>query len=388
MKKNIRAKKVILTTLFNEFFKSEKSSGLILLFCSAISIILANSLAGNSYVSLWHTHFLDKPLEFWINDGLMTVFFLLVGLEIEREIYIGELSDLKKSLLPIFAALGGMVVPAIIHISFNNGTIYTTGFGIPMATDIAFSIGILSLLGSRVPASIKVFLTALAIIDDLGAIVVIAIFYSSNFSVIYFALALLIFILMVILNRTGFSKVSVYIALGIMLWIFLYLTGIHPTITGVLLAFAIPFGNGDRDSSSYKLQHKLHKIVAYFILPLFALANTAIIIPESFVESLNNSNSYGIIFGLLAGKPVGIFAFSLLSVWLGLSSLPQDINTKQIFGIGLLAGIGFTMSIFITLLAFSDPVIVINSKITVLLASLLAGFFGFFWLYFALPKKN
>jgi Na+:H+ antiporter, NhaA family len=388
MKKIGKDQSIRLTNLFNEFFNSEKSAGLILLFCSAVSIVFANSALGNNYIHFWHTDVFSKPIEFWINDGLMTIFFLLVGLEIEREIYIGELSDIKKSSLPVFAALGGMVLPALIHFIFNQGAEFQKGFGIPMATDIAFSLGVLSLLGSRVPASLKVFLTALAIIDDLGAIVIIAIFYSTSFSMLYFGLAVLVFVLMIILNKAKFYKIWVYLILGGVLWICLYQTGIHPTITGVLLAFAIPFGSGDENSPSYNLQHKLHKVVAFFILPIFALANTAILIPVSFTESIFNPNSYGIILGLLIGKPLGIFVFSLISVALGLSTIPDEINKKHIFGIGLLAGIGFTMSIFITLLAFSDNLLIVSSKISVLIASLSAGLLGFIWLYFTLPKKD
>ncbi len=377
-----------LTKLFIEFFNSEKASGLILILCGAVSLILTNSPLGESYSHLWHAEIFSGPVEFWINDGLMTIFFLLVGLEIEREIYIGELSDLKKSMLPIFAALGGMLIPALIHFAFNNGTQYQRGFGIPMATDIAFSLGILSLLGNRVPASLKVFLTALAIIDDLGAIIIIAIFYSSDFSILYFGLSVLIFAVMLIMNRMRYYKILPYLILGSVMWFFIYRTGIHPTITGVLLAFAIPFGKGDEISPSYKLQHGLHKIVAFAILPLFALANTAIVFPGSFSNSINSTNSYGIILGLLLGKPVGIFLFSLIGTLFGLCTIPSDIKLKQLFGVGILAGIGFTMSIFITLLAFSDNVTVVGSKISVLFASVLAGLIGYIWLRFTLPANN
>jgi Na+:H+ antiporter, NhaA family len=377
-----------LTKLFNEFFSSEKAGGLILIICSALSLALANSAFGKDYINLWHIEFFSKSTEFWINDGLMTIFFLLVGLEIEREIYIGELSDIKKSLLPIFAAAGGMLIPAAIHFLFNHGTVFQRGFGIPMATDIAFSLGILSLLGNRVPASLKIFLTALAIIDDLGAIVVIALFYSTGFSILYFGFAALIFSVMIFLNRMKLYKIWVYLILGCVMWLCLYNSGIHPTITGVLLAFAIPFGSGDEKSPSYILQHNLHKKVAFFILPLFALANTAIIFPPSFINSISNSNSYGIIFGLLFGKPLGIFLFSILGIALGLCSIPGEIHKKHLVGIGLLAGIGFTMSIFITLLAFCDNAVIVDSKISILIASLLSGILGFLWLYIALPDKK
>ena len=377
-----------LTKLFNEFFNSEKSAGLILMLCSIASLLLANSAFGQNYIHLWHIDIISKPIEFWINDGLMTAFFLLVGLEIEREIYAGELSNIKKSLLPIFAALGGMVFPAIIHFLFNQGTIFQRGFGIPMATDIAFSLAILSLLGNRVPVSLKVFLTALAIIDDLGAIIIIALFYSTGFSFTYFGLSILIFAIMIILNRAKFYKIWVYLILGCVMWFCMYRSGIHPTITGVLLAFAIPFGNGDENSPSYNLQHSMHKTVAFFILPLFALANTAILFPSSFIDSLTNSNGYGILLGLLFGKPLGIFIFSILGVTMGLCSIPKEISKKHLIGVGLLAGIGFTMSIFITLLAFSENISIVSSKISVLIASVLAGSLGFLWLYITLPKKR
>ena len=317
----------------------------------------------------------------------MTVFFLLVGLEIEREIYIGELSNIKKSLLPFFAAIGGMIFPALIHFILNHGTVFQRGFGIPMATDIAFSLGILSLLGNRVPASLKVFLTALAIIDDLGAIIIIALFYSTGFSITYFGFAVLIFAIMIIMNRVKFYKIWVYLILGCVMWFCMYRSGIHPTITGVLLAFAIPFGSGDEKSPSYILQHRLHKIVAFFILPLFALANTAILFPSSFTDTVINSNSYGIILGLLFGKPLGIFIFSIFGVALGLCSIPKEISKKHLIGVGLLAGIGFTMSIFITLLAFSDDISVVSSKISILIASVLAGTLGFLWLYLHCLKE-
>jgi Na+:H+ antiporter, NhaA family len=377
-----------LTKLFNEFFSSEKAGGLILVICSALSLLVANSAFGTDYIHIWHIDIFSRSTEFWINDGLMTIFFLLVGLEIEREIYIGELSDIKKSLLPIFAAAGGMLIPAIIHFSLNQGSIFQRGFGIPMATDIAFSLGILSLLGNRVPVSLKIFLTALAIIDDLGAIIVIAIFYSTGFSILYFGFAALIFVVMIIMNRMKFYKIWVYLILGCVMWFCMYHSGIHPTITGVFLAFAIPFGSGDEKSPSYILQHNLHKTVAFFILPIFALANTAIVFPPSFINAVSNSNSYGIILGLLFGKPLGIFIFSIIGTALGLCSIPKEIEKKHLVGIGLLAGIGFTMSIFITLLAFSDNATIVESKISVLVASVLAGVLGFFLLYVTLPSKK
>jgi NhaA family Na+:H+ antiporter len=377
-----------LTRLFTEFFHSEKASGLILVICTLVSLVLANTAFGDHYIHGWHTALGGKPVEFWINDGLMTIFFLLVGLEMEREIYIGELADVKKSLLPVFAAIGGMAVPALIHFVFNSGTASQGGIAIPMATDIAFSLGILSLLGNKVPPSLKVFLTALAIIDDLGAIIIIALFYSKGISGLYIGLAAGLFIVLLVLNRLKVHAVWIYLVLGIVMWFLMLRSGIHTTITGVLVAFAIPFGNGDEQSPSYKLQHFLHKPVAFFILPLFALANTAIAIPATWMQDLTSSNSLGIALGLVVGKPAGIFLFAMLSVWLGLTSIPAELKKVQILWTGLLAGIGFTMSIFITQLAFTDESLVIGSKIAIILGSLVAGLLGFLLLKWSFGKTT
>jgi NhaA family Na+:H+ antiporter len=367
--------------LFTDFVNSEKSSGIFLICCTIISLVLSNVSIGDTYIHFWHREVLNKPLEFWINDGLMTIFFLLVGLEIEREIYTGELSNVRKSMLPVFAAIGGMLVPAMIHFLFNKGTQFQHGFGIPMATDIAFSLAILSLLGNRVPVSLKVFLTALAIIDDLGAILIIAIFYSSGISILFLASAIAIFILMLVMNRLRMHRTWIYFIPGIALWFCLYRAGIHPTISGVMLAFAIPFGNGDEKSPSFYLQSFLHKPVAFLILPLFALANTAIHFSSDSGISLINSNSIGIMLGLLAGKPIGIFLFSILGAALGFCTIPDDIKRMHLIGVGILAGIGFTMSIFISLLAFNDQSIINNSKIAVLATSFIAGGIGYLFLF-------
>ena len=375
-----------MTKLFTGFFKSEKSGGLILIVCTVVSLCLANSSWGPTYINAWHTAILSKPVEFWINDVLMTVFFLMVGLEIEREIYIGELASAKKALLPACAALGGMLVPAAIHYGFNRGTLFQSGFGIPMATDIAFSLGILSLLGRRVPASLKIFLTALAIIDDLGAIIVIALFYSNDFSPAFFELAVVLFLLMVMLNRRKINSIPVYLILGCIMWLFAYRSGIHPTITGVLLAFAVPFGDRGDNSPSHRLQACLHKPVAFLILPLFALANTCI--PISSELEMTTSNSLGIMFGLLIGKPVGIFLFAMLGAAFGLCSIPEDMRKRDLLGVGLLAGIGFTMSIFITLLAFEDQQVITSAKIAAMIASLAAGITGFLCLRFSLTGNE
>ncbi len=371
-----------------DFFKSEKAAGFILIICTAVSLVLANTQLGNQYVHLWHSELLKKPVEFWINDGLMAVFFLLVGLEIKRELYVGELSSLQKATLPLLAAIGGMLLPALIHFLFNKNTSTQNGFGIPMATDIAFSLGILSLLGNKVPTSLKVFLTALAIIDDLGAILIIAIFYSSHISLLYLGLALLLFVLMLLLNKLKVDSLWIYLLLGCGLWFCTYRSGIHATISGVLLAFAIPLRKDSTASASHRLEHALHKPVSFLVLPLFALANTAIFIPPSFANSLLTSNSLGIMLGLLLGKPLGIFLFSILGVSTGLCVMPGDVKKTHLFGVGLLAGIGFTMSIFITLLAFSDSNIIDSSKIATIVASVLAGTLGFVWLNATLPNSK
>ena len=374
------------TNLFTQFFESEKAGGIVLVFVTIISLILANSIFQSEYISFWHQPICSHSLVDWINDGLMAIFFLLIGLELEREIYIGELSNIKNAALPLFGAFGGMIVPAGIYLLFNYGTATQSGAGIPMATDIAFAVGILSLLGNRVPTSLKVFLTALAVIDDLGAILVISIFYTKSISFFHLGVALSIWILLLIFNRLKIRNLIPYLIGGIVMWYFMMQSGIHATITGVLVAFAIPFGNGDEKSSSYVLQELLHKPVAFIILPLFALANTCINFGANLVEGLGHENSIGIILGLVIGKPLGIWLLSFIAAGLGLCSLPNDLQWKHIIGAGFLGGIGFTMSIFITLLAFDDQQVIDHSKIAILLASLVAGVIGFLFLKHSLKK--
>ena len=369
-----------LSRMFTDFFESEKAGGLILIFCTALSLILANSPIHKPYLDFWNTEFGGHNLGHWINDGLMTIFFLLIGLELEREIYKGELSDLKSASLPFFAAMGGMIIPAGLFLLLNAGTMFQAGAGIPMATDIAFAIGILSLLGSRVPVSLKIFLTALAVMDDLGAILVIAIFYTQALSFANLFMALAIFAGLLILNRLRVHNLIPYLVGGVVMWYFMLHSGIHATISGVLLAFAIPFGDGGEKSPSFKMEHFLHKPVAFFILPLFALANTGILLGGGWAAGLGTSNSLGIFLGLIIGKPLGIFLFSFLGASLGLCVLPPDIQWKHIVGAGFLGGIGFTMSIFITLLAFDQAAVIDSSKISVLIASGIAGIIGFLWL--------
>ena len=375
------------TRLFTGFFESEKAGGLLLLLCTVVSLLLANSVFGSYYLSFWHTSISGQSLEYWINDGLMTVFFLLIGLELERELYQGELSKLDDALFPIFGAIGGMLLPAGIYLYFNYGTPTQSGAGIPMATDIAFALGILSLLGKKVPVALKVFLTALAVIDDLGAILIIAFFYTKTVLWDNLGIAFGIMAFLFLLNRMQVKNVIPYLIGGVFMWYFMLHSGVHATITGVLLAFVIPFGSGNKKSTSYLLQHFLHRPVAFLILPLFALANTAIVLSSDISATLTQHYSIGIALGLIVGKPIGIFLMTLFGVKLGLCKLPKDIDWKTIFAVGFLGGIGFTMSIFITLLAFDNLTIINNAKFIILLSSLIAGVIGFFSLKSVLTKS-
>ena len=380
-----------LTRTFQNFVRSEQSSGIVLIICTVVSLTLANSMIGENYLSIWHVYVAGLSVEHWINDGLMAIFFLFIGLELERELYSGELSNFRNALLPIAAAAGGIGVPASIHFALNAGTPTQAGIGIPMATDIAFALGVLALLGSRVPASLKVFLTALALMDDLGAIIVIAIFYTATFSLIHLLAALGVFGLLIVLNRY-FRVMALlpYIVGGAVMWYFLLKSGVHATIAGVLLAFTIPYSSkqDDEESPSHKLEHILHRPVAFVILPIFALANTGIVIGPDWFAGLITANSLGIGLGLVVGKPLGVVAASFLAVALGICRLPLDLNWKHVMGAGILGGIGFTMSIFITNLAFiGSPDLVNSSKMAILLASLIAGTIGFLWLkLFGKPK--
>ena len=378
-----------ITKLFKAFFESEKLGGLVLIICTLLSLLLANSVFGESYHHFWLTEFAGQSIEYWINDGLMTIFFLLIGLELEREIYQGELSNIKDALLPIFAAIGGMIVPAAIFLFFNFGTETQSGAGIPMATDIAFALGVLSLLGNRVPLSLKIFLTALAVIDDLGAILIIAIFYTKTLLWTNLFIALGMFVFLYVLGKYFKVKNLIpYLIGGVIMWYFMLNSGVHATITGVLLAFAIPFGNGGEKSTSYILQHFLHKPVAFIILPIFALANTAIVMSGNISDILTENYSLGIALGLIIGKPLGIFLITFIAVKVGLCKLPSDLNWKSVLGVGFLGGIGFTMSIFITLLAFDNETVINNAKFIILLSSLVAGVVGFVFLKATLKDSH
>ncbi len=377
-----------MTKLFKDFFDSEKAGGLILIGCTILSLTLANSNFGTDYHHFWQTQLAGHSIEHWVNDGLMTIFFLLIGLELEREIYHGELANIKDALLPIFAALGGIIIPAGLFMLFNFGTETQSGAGIPMATDIAFALGILSLLGNRVPTSLKVFLTALAIIDDLGAILIIAIFYTKTLLWTNLFIAFGIFALLLVFNRLKVRNLIPYLIGGLAMWYFMLNSGVHATITGVLLAFAIPFSNGDEKSTSYILQHSLHKPVAFIILPIFALANTAFVLSSDIGQTLTQDYSIGIALGLIVGKPLGIFLFTFLAVTFGLCKLPDDMNWKSIVGVGFLGGIGFTMSIFITLLAFDNETIINNAKFVILISSFIAGLIGYLSLKLTLKQPT
>jgi NhaA family Na+:H+ antiporter len=375
-----------LTAAFKQFYENKSSVGILLIICTAVSLIIANSPLKQMYhhileadlsVKIWK---IDLPfsLEMWVNDGLMAIFFFLVGLEIKRELIVGELSSFRKASLPISAAIGGMLVPAVIYSIFNFGTDTASGWGIPMATDIAFAIGILSLVGNKVPVSLKVFLTALAVVDDLGAILVIAVFYTDNLSFYFLMAGFAIFAIMLILNKLNNNNMAIYIILSLILWYFIYQSGIHATISGVLAALAIPFKKRLNKSLLHKMEHALVNPVNFGIIPLFALVNTAIPIEGDFLVTLQTLTFSGIAFGLIIGKPIGILGFAILSVRAGISSLPIDVKGRHLLGSGFLGGIGFTMSIFISMLAFTDVQLINIAKISVLIASLIAGIIGYF----------
>jgi NhaA family Na+:H+ antiporter len=373
-----------LSSTFNRFFESEKSSAIILIIATVISVALTNSVMSDSYLAFWRNEFLGLSLEHWINDGLMAIFFLMIGLELEREIYVGELSLLRNALLPIFAALGGTLAPAFIHYLFNADLPTQAGIGIPMATDIAFALGALALLGKRIPPSLKVFVVAFAVIDDLIAIIVIALFYTNHVAMFYLAISIGIFLVLLCLNR--FFRVSllpVYLIGGVFMWIFMLKSGVHATVAGVMLAFAIPFWSRDQHqpSPSHQLENFLHKPVAFIVLPLFALANTGIVFGANWALDLATPNSLGVMLGLVVGKPLGVLILSMTVVLIGICKLPTEVTWSHMIGAGLLGGIGFTISIFITNLAFEGQLELINaSKIAVFTASLLAGLVGLLWL--------
>lgn len=366
-----------------EFFHDSRAVGIILLCCTVISIVLSNSAWSDRYINFWNTeyhipvsglHLPHTPLH-TINDLLMAVFFLLVGMEIKRELLVGELSSVKKSLLPIIAAMGGMIVPAVLYlVCAGDDEALQKGWGIPMATDIAFSLAVLSMLGNRVSFLLRVFLMALAIIDDLGGIVTIAIFYAEKIDLQYLASAGGIMLLLIAMNLLKVKRYFLYMIPGILLWYCVFNSGVHATIAGVLLAFTIPLHKVEQ------LEHILHDPVNFIILPLFALANTAILLPAEYGSVFTSGAFYGIMAGLLLGKPLGIYIFSRLAVKMKIANLPKGMRWNEVLGMGIVAGIGFTISIFISTLAFKDSSLQTTAKVAIIIASLLSGVIGYIYL--------
>ena len=425
----------VLLKPINEFLHQEASGGILLMICTVLALAWANSPWFHSYHDLWHSHLvvnlgnllnLDYSLHYWINDGLMAIFFFTVGLEIKRELLVGELSSMQKASLPIAGAIGGMVAPALLYAIFNAGGKGVNGWGIPMATDIAFVVGIMALLGPRIPLTLKIFVLALAIADDIGAVLVIATFYTAEISITALIVAGIVLLLLAVLNKLGTKSLIVYTFLGIILWLAFLKSGVHATIAGVLLAFTIPassryntqkfsdkvknlinkfdstgdhgqnvLSNQERQTDVMaieescqkvltplqRFEHGLHPWVAFFIIPVFALANAGVTLAGlDILAALFSPVSLGIIIGLFIGKQFGIFAFSFVAVKLKLASLPEGVNWKNLYGAGILAGIGFTMSLFIAGLAFNDPALLDLSKIGILTGSLLSGILGFVFL--------
>lgn len=368
-----------------EWLHDSRAIGIILLSCTFISLFLSN-IGNTAYTHFWHIEYkalaawhLPHNLYVWINDGLMTLFFFLAGMEIKRELKIGELSSIKKAILPMGAAVGGMVAPAVIFLILNKGTAFTMGWGIPIATDIAFSLGIASLLGKKMPVSAKIFLTALAIVDDLGAILVIALFYGGTVQLTYLLLSVSIVFLIIIINKTiRFGWLQCL--LGLALWFCLYNSGIHATLAGVTFAFLVP------TKQLIYYEHKIHLVVNFIILPLFALANTAIVFPQQGLQALNNTLSWGVMAGLFIGKPLGIVSLCWILVKNKIAVLPYKTSWPTLIGVGILAGIGFTMSIFISTLAFTEAAMQDIAKIAVLIASFLSMGIGYAWIMLLVKK--
>ena len=382
---------------FKWFFQLEAASGLVLLIAAIIALVISNSIFSELYFSTLEQYLfigindfgLKLSVHHWINDLLMAVFFFFVTLEIKREFIQGELSNLKKALLPIIGAVGGMVVPALVYVSINFGNTETlNGWAIPSATDIAFSLGILSLLGSRVPISLKIFLTALAIIDDLGAILIIAFFYSGDLSITYLSLILISYILLLVLNKLGVKKFIPYLIIGALMWFFTYKSGIHATIAGVLLASTIPHRIKDKDFSLLiKLEHAISPYVAFLIMPIFAFANAGVPLVGLSLSSLLEPVPLGILLGLFIGKQVGVMVSSYLAVKLGAAQMPDNSSWLSLYGVSILTGVGFTMSLFVGNLAFAGSINYMDGvKIGVLSGSLLSTIFGYFLLLYASKK--
>lgn len=377
--------------IIEEFIERESSAGIVLIFVTVAALLLKNSPLSEAYNTFLHTPVevrfgalhIDKPLLLWINDGLMAVFFLLIGLEVKREIIEGDLSSWSKVALPGIAAVGGMAVPAFIYTGFNQGEPFAMlGWAIPIATDIAFALGILSLLGNRVPVSLKIFLMALAIIDDLGAIIIIALFYTADLSTFSIIIAITTILMLMLINKLGVAKKAPYIILGLVLWVSVLKSGVHATLAGVVLAFTIPFEsrhkNGVSFSISKTMEHDLHYWVAFMILPLFAFVNAGIDLREISMNQMNEGVPLGIMLGLFIGKQLGVFGFSWIAIKLKLASLPTESNWWQLYGVAVLTGIGFTMSLFIDSLAFKDDMVYqYTDKLAIVLGSFFSSIFGY-----------
>ena len=431
-----------ISTPFEHFIHAQTTTGLVLMFMTVVALVLANSPFAEAYLHFFHTKVdltvgswqLSHTIHHWINDGLMAVFFFLIGLEIKREILVGELSNIKVAILPILAAIGGMVIPALVYVSMNYGTEGANGWGIPMATDIAFAISILVLLGKRVPTTLVTFLVALAIVDDLGAVLVIAIFYTDQIIMLPLILSGISFAILVVFNRIGIHLILPYFVVGLLMWFFMLESGVHATIAGVIAAMAIPskpkacpknFASSTKKlideydeyplkddymidekqkailqnikdkidaigTPAGRLEHNLHLSVALVIIPLFALANAGIAIDfSSLGATVIEPVSLGIIGGLILGKVLGIFGISWLAIKLKIARLPEGSSISQIFGVAFLGGIGFTMSIFVADLAFlGNTELIFQAKVGILAASLFAGLFGFFWLKYVAKRAN
>ncbi len=377
--------------LLNDFIHKESSAGILLIIVTILALLLQNSFLSDFYNSFLHTHVeirfgdlqIAKPLLLWVNDGLMAIFFFLIGLEVKREVMEGHLSSLSQIALPGVAALGGMVVPALVYIAFNGSDSFAlNGWAIPTATDIAFALGILSLLGNRVPVSLKIFLMALAIIDDLGAIIIIAIFYTSELSTLSIGIASAALALLFFMNRIGVAKQAAYILVGIVLWVSVLKSGVHATLAGVALAFMIPMTSKDKEGNTFsmskKLEHDLHYWVAFMILPLFAFVNAGVDLKGISLEEMTGSVPLGIMLGLFVGKQLGVFGFSYAAIKMGMAKLPEGSSWKQLYGLSVLTGIGFTMSLFVDSLAFNDTQIYhYADKLAILLGSFLSGIVGY-----------
>ncbi|EEY44187.1 Na+/H+ antiporter NhaA [Vibrio mimicus] len=381
-----------MSDIIRDFFKMESAGGILLVIAAAIAMFIANSSMGEGYQAILHTYVFGMSISHWINDGLMAVFFLLIGLEVKRELLEGALKSRETAIFPAIAAVGGMLAPALIYVIFNfNDPAAIQGWAIPAATDIAFALGIMALLGKRVPVSLKVFLLALAIIDDLGVVVIIALFYSSDLSTIALTVGFIMTGVLFMLNAKHVTKLSVYLIAGLILWIAVLKSGVHATLAGVVIGFAIPLkGNKGEHSPLKHLEHALHPYVAFGILPLFAFANAGISLQGVSIDGLTSMLPLGVALGLFLGKPLGIFSFSWAAVKLGVAQLPEGINFKHIFAVSVLCGIGFTMSIFISSLAFGQANAAYDTyaRLGILMGSTTAALLGYALLRLSLPVKS